>query len=147
MTRAKSDSMAVLARRKARRGAAFLMLVVMVVIVVLGATRSLLKNEIGANRASQQRIRHEIMLTAIERSRDVGLSNQLRSFPIDQAGEERIEVSLNQASGVRLGGLHFRLVGLCTIQRFTAKKFEFKRRVREAGFIHPAGSIRDRLRI
>ena len=99
MTRVKADPVAVRTRREERRGAAFLMLVVMVVIVVLGATRSLLKNEIGANRASQQRIRHEIMLTAIERSRDVGLSNQLRSFPIDQAGEERIEVSLNQASG------------------------------------------------
>ena len=86
-------------RIKSRRGAALLMLVALVALVVLGATTSLVQNEIQSRRGTQRWIRAEVMTAAIEQAKRLELtSDRSWSLPLGDGDDEFLEVSKNDGS-------------------------------------------------
>ena len=87
---------------KRRPGAAFLMLVVMILLVVVGATQTLLRNELTLRRGETDRIRVRTLRAAIEavQSADslasAGDESAPIRLPLDDSSGQFIEVTINQ---------------------------------------------------
>ena len=82
-----------------RHGAAFLIMVVMVSLVVLGATQSLVRNEILQRRGNGDWIRSQAMQAAIASSLRAEIDrDQTLRLPLDQSAEEYLEVRRNQVA-------------------------------------------------
>ena len=101
-----------------RRGAALVLLVVVLLLVIVSATQSLVITTVANRQAERKHSQVRVMLSAIQQATawDLELKNPV-IFPVNEAFDERVEVTVNTDQTAITAIWYFRKIKQCEITR------------------------------